>query len=83
MKKNPALWGLKIRGSESERRISQECLNEDLQALTGALRNELPGWDYFCAEKICEKLSHKISIVSEPGKGTLVLLDLRMMDLRF
>ena len=84
MKKNPALWGLKIRGSESEKgRISQECLNEDLAGFNGRAQKRATGLGLFLCREICEKLSHKISIVSEPGKGTLVLLNLRMMDLRF
>lgn len=33
--------------------------------------------------RICEKLSHKISIQSEEGKGTAVTVDMRMMNQKF
>ena len=83
MKKNPALWGLKIRGSESEEEDEPRVFERGFTGFNGRAQKRATGLGLFLCREICEKLSHKISIVSEPGKGTLVLLNLRMMDLRF
>lgn len=51
--------------------------------LNGREQKRATGLGLFLCREICEKLSHKISITSEPGEGTSVFLDLRMMDLKF
>ncbi|MBS6196357.1 MAG: sensor histidine kinase [Clostridiales bacterium] len=48
----------------------------------GREQKRATGLGLFLCREICEKLSHKITISSEPGKGTSVFIDLRMMDLK-
>lgn len=79
----PGVVGIEDTGIGIRKEDQPRVFERGFTGFNGRAQKRATGLGLFLCREICEKLSHKISIVSEPGKGTLVLLDLRMMDLKF
>lgn len=59
-----------------------KIFNKGYSGMNGRLHEKSTGLGLFLSKKICERLGHRLSIDSQPGKGTCVAIDMARADLQ-
>ena len=81
--KEPGVLVIEDTGIGIRKEDQPRVFERGFTGLNGRNQKRATGLGLFLCRRICEKLSHKISIQSEEGKGTAVTVDMRMMNQKF